>query len=142
MNIPAYKLASVLVMASSVPCVPAQLYAGEKYLRSDDTGLSQGRELWLQNCESCHGYGIADAPVPMNPEEWKFRLSKGEQVLYENAINGYIGPDYSMMPARGGNENLGDEEVRLAVDYMVFLASYYIDKLDINEEVNNDSTTN
>ena len=142
MNGPACKLISALVAALGVPGVPGQLYAGDKYLRSGDSDLSQGRELWLQNCESCHGYGIADAPVPMNPEEWDFRLSKGDQVLYEHAINGYIGPDYSMMPARGGNENLADEEVKLAVDYMVFLASYYIDKLDINEEVNDDSTTN
>jgi len=142
MNVPAYTLTSVLVMASCLPCVPGQLYAGEEYLKSDNQKISQGREIWLQNCESCHGYGIADAPVPMNPEEWEFRLSKGEQVLYDHAINGFIGPEYSMMPARGGNENLEDEEVRLAVDYMIFLAGYYINELDINEEVNDDSTTN
>ena len=97
----------------------------------------------MGTCESCHGYGIADAPVPMNPDEWDFRLSKGKEVLYEHAINGFIGPDYSMMPARGGNENLNDEEVKLAVDYMLFLASFYINKLNMNKEVNtNDSTTN
>jgi cytochrome c5 len=78
----------------------------------------------------------------MNPDEWGSRLNQGKQVLYEHAINGFIGPDYSMMPARGGNDELTDEEVRLAVDYMVFLASYYINKHDINEEENYDSTTN
>lgn len=116
--------------------------AAGQYITSSDKDISHGRELWLQNCESCHGYGIADAPVPMNPEEWSFRLYKGRQLLYKHAINGFIGPDYSMMPARGGNEELDDEEVKLAVDYMIFLASYYINKLDINEEVNYDSTTN
>ena len=106
------------------------------------TRISHGRDIWIQNCESCNGYGIADAPVPMNLDEWKFRLYKGEQILYEHAINGFIGPDYSMMLARGGNEELNDEEVKLAVDYMIFLAGYYINKLDINNEVNYDSTTN
>jgi cytochrome c5 len=116
--------------------------ASEQYITSSDRDISQGRELWIQNCESCHAYGIADAPVPMNPEEWSFRLYKGRQVLYEHAINGFMGPDYSMMPARGGNEELNDKEVKLAVDYMIFLASYYINKLEVNNEANYDSTTN
>ena len=134
MTVPVNRSAAmVLVLCTCLPT--AHVIAGETYLRPDDSKLSQGRELWLQNCETCHGYGIADAPVPMNPEEWDFRLSRGDKVLYAHAINGYIGPDYSMMPPRGGNENLNDEEVRLAVDYMVFLASHYINKLDSNKEV-------
>ena len=78
----------------------------------------------------------------MIPEDWGQRLRKGKQLLYDHAINGFIGPDYSMMPARGGNENLADEEVKLAVDYMIFLAGYYMNKLELNKEVKNDSTTN
>ena len=104
------------------------VFADEQYITSKDKKVSQGREIWLSNCESCHGYGIADAPVPMNPEEWDFRLAKGKSVLYEHAINGFIGPDYSLMPARGGNEKLNDDEVKLAVDYMIFLAGFYINK--------------
>ena len=104
------------------------VYANDQYLTSSDQQITQGREIWLNNCESCHGYGIADAPVPMNPEEWGFRLAKGKPVLYEHAINGFIGPDYSMMPARGGNEKLNDDEVKLAVDYMIYLAGFYINK--------------
>ena len=83
-----------MVLALCSPATASQVAAAEKYLRSDDSNISQGRELWLQNCESCHGYGIADAPVPMNPEDWGQRLSKGKQLLYDHAINGFIGPDY------------------------------------------------
>lgn len=115
--------------------VANSVYANEHYVLPDDENSTQsinkGRAIWLQNCEGCHGYGIADAPVPMRPEEWRFRLAKGKEVLYQHAINGYIGPDYSMMPARGGNENLNDEQVKQAVDYMLFLAGYYINKHDM-----------
>lgn len=120
------KAASALVLMVQLLAQP--VYANDQYITSNDPKISQGREIWLDNCESCHGYGIADAPVPMNPEEWEFRLAKGKPVLYEHAIDGYIGPDYSMMPARGGNEKLNDDEVKLAVDYMVYLAGFYIDK--------------
>ena len=131
---------AVAVLATSIAA--PLLQAGTAYPMPDNRQQSQGRELWLENCETCHGYGIADAPIPMRPEEWRHRLAKGKKALYQHAIEGFIGPDYSMMPARGGNENLTDEQVKLAVDYMVFLAGYYIDKFDSNKEVNNDSTTN
>jgi len=139
---PVNKSVILLMLALCGPAAVSQLIAAEKYLKSDDSNISQGRELWLQNCESCHGYGIADAPVPMNPEDWDHRLNKDKQLLYDHAINGFIGPDYSMMPARGGNENLDDNEVKLAVDYMTFLAGYYMNKHELNKEVKNDSTTN
>ena len=120
--------ASALVLMVQLLVQP--VYANDQYITSNDQQITQGREIWLNNCESCHGYGIADAPVPMNPEEWGFRLAKGKSVLYEHAINGFIGPDYSMMPARGGNEKLNDDEVKLAVDYMIYLAGIYINKQD------------
>jgi len=129
----------VLLMTGIYAVMPLQ--ANEQYIRSDDQTISQGRQIWINNCETCHGYGVADAPIPMRAEEWIFRLSKGKQVLYEHAINGFIGPDYSMMPARGGNENLTDNEVKLAVDYMMFLASYYINQRNIKQEVRYDTTT-
>ena len=88
--------------------------------------LRVGRELWLDNCENCHGHGVADAPVPMRPDDWRSRVAKQRSVLYRHAIDGFIGPDYSMMPARGGNDDLSDTEVVAAVDYMVFLARHYI----------------
>lgn len=96
------------------------------YIQSGNTSLQQGRILWLENCEGCHGYGIADAPIPMRPDEWKHRVAKGRDLLYRHAIEGYIGEDYSMMPARGGNDQLDDEQVKAAVDYMLFLANFYI----------------
>jgi cytochrome c5 len=100
------------------------------YVQSGNEALQQGRDLWLENCEGCHGYGIADAPVPMQPDDWKHRVIKQKEVLYRHAIEGFIGEDYSMMPARGGNDELNDEQVKAAVDYMLFLANFYIKRED------------
>ena len=97
-----------------------------KYIAADSEALEYGRTIWLQNCESCHGYGIAEAPIPMQPEDWSHRVIKHRTTLYTHAIDGFIGPEYSMMPARGGNDALTDEEVKAAVDYMLHLVNYYI----------------
>lgn len=92
--------------------------------------LELGREIWIENCKGCHAYGTAGAPVPMIKEDWKPRVTKDISVLYAHAINGFFGPDDTMMPERGGNPNLSDKEVKLAVDYMLKLAIFYIEKLD------------
>ena len=45
-------------------------------------------------------------------------IKKGIDVLYASAINGYTG-ELGMMPAKGGNPALSDEEVKAAVDYII-----------------------
>ena len=97
------------------------------YIEFSQDNLKQGRGLWIENCEGCHAYGIGDAPIPMEPEAWVKRIAKGKPVLYEHAINGFFGEDDAMMPERGGNLKLSDDEVKAAVDYMVALATYYIE---------------
>lgn len=108
-------------------CTPA-MSDSTAYIQPDKQSLHYGRTIWLENCENCHAYGVADAPVPMQPSDWKHRVTKSRTVLYQHAIEGFIGEDYSSMPARGGNEELSDNEVKAAVDYMLFLANYYINQ--------------
>ncbi len=93
-----------------------------RYRDFDDPHLIKAKAIWMDTCEGCHGWGIAGAPIPLNYEEWGFRIDKGKEVLYEHAINGFFGPDDSMMPERGGNPDLTDDQVKSAVDYMVELA--------------------
>ena len=89
----------------------------------DEPALLKGRTIWLGTCEGCHGIGVAGAPVASNFKAWQPRIAKGKDVLYEHAIEGFFGPKGTMMPARGGNDSLSNEEVKLAVDYMVKVAA-------------------
>ena len=108
------------------------LLAGITSLQADDgypcfpgESLNTGRAVWLDNCWSCHGDGTAGAPRPSRYGEWAQRITRGRDMLYRHAIEGFIGPDYTMMPARGGNEDLNDGEVMAAVDYMLRLVQYF-----------------
>lgn len=124
---PRAQLVTGLLACTILAISTNSIQAGEEaFVVFDKPGLKQGRNVWLENCHGCHAFGIAGAPIPMQPDEWKQRLKKGKPVLYEHALNGFFGPDDTMMPARGGNSKLSDDEVRAAVDYMAALAKHYI----------------
>lgn len=116
--------ASILFLL--LPAAMAAAAEADRYVEFDAAGLRQGRQVWLQTCEACHGYGVASAPIPMRPGDWAARVDKPRELLYEHAIEGFFGPEDTLMPARGGNDELSDEDVMRAVDYMVELAKHYL----------------
>ena len=126
----ALRLISMLFLVIISVSMIKVVYAVDEtmFIEFSDENLKTGRHLWIENCKGCHAFGTAGAPIPMIPDAWKLRVVKDKAVLYDHAINGFFGPDYTMMPERGGNPNLSDEQVRLAVDYMVALAKHYIDR--------------
>ena len=73
-----------------------------------------GQEVYNAACMSCHASGAAGAPMTGNKNQWSERVAKGKDTLYSSAING-IG----VMPAKGGISTLSDDEVKLAVDYLL-----------------------
>jgi cytochrome c5 len=84
-----------------------------------DNPDSAGKQIWQQNCQVCHGPGLAGAPRIGQRKEWAARLDKGAETLTEHAIRGFDGPGGHEMPARGGNPQLSDEDVAAAVRYMI-----------------------
>ncbi|MEM9079278.1 MAG: c-type cytochrome [Verrucomicrobiota bacterium] len=84
----------------------------------EDPDLLAGREVYVIECGLCHDEGEEGAPSLARADEWERREAKGLDVLLDHAINGWQGPD-GKMPARGGTPSLTDEQVTLAVNYML-----------------------
>lgn len=80
--------------------------------------VSAGEAVYYQVCTLCHTRGLAGAPQLGDREAWNARVAQGMETLVERAINGYQGRG-GMMPARGGNPSLSDDEVAAAVAFMV-----------------------
>ena len=81
------------------------------------TALS-GPQVYNSACLSCHGAGIAGAPILGDAAAWAPRVAQGVDLLKEHAIDGYTGA-VGFMPAKGGRVDLSDQEVADAVEYMV-----------------------
>jgi cytochrome c5 len=77
-----------------------------------------GEDVYKTACAACHGAGIAGAPKSGDKGAWGPRIAQGKPTLYEHAIKGYQGKG-GVMPAKGGNTALSDDDVKAAVDYMV-----------------------
>lgn len=80
--------------------------------------LAAGRAVFANNCVKCHVEGLGDAPIVLNPKAWKPRVAQPKETLYKHALEGFWG-DVGEMPKKGDNEDLSDDEVRSAVDYIV-----------------------
>ena len=80
--------------------------------------LAGGKEVYDKSCAMCHATGVAGAPKMGDKAAWSSRIASGADTLYANAIKGFKG-DTGMMPPKGGNTSLSDEDVKAAVDHMV-----------------------
>lgn len=77
-----------------------------------------GPALFEAVCKTCHGAGLAGAPVVGNRAAWAPRIATGIETLHMHSIKGYTGKT-GVMPSKGGRTDLPDELVEAAVDYMV-----------------------
>lgn len=84
----------------------------------EEVDLEEGQQVYDRSCASCHEQGIAGAPARGDQQQWEARLEKGYDALVANSIAGYQG-EAGVMPPRGGNPDLSDEEVAAAVAYMM-----------------------
>lgn len=80
-------------------------------------GTLDGSVIYGNLCAGCHKSGAGGAPT-LARGEWTARLAQGNDVLYRHAIEGYIG-EAGVMPPKGGNPALTDEQVTVTVDWML-----------------------
>ena len=77
-----------------------------------------GKDVVAAACNACHATGAAGAPKIGDKAAWQARFDQGMDTLFDHAINGFTG-SMGMMPAKGGNMSLSDEEVKAAVISML-----------------------
>jgi cytochrome c5 len=80
-------------------------------------GSLTGQQVFAQVCKTCHETGLAGAPKLGDKAQWTPRIAQGEQTLVQHAIAGFQGKT-GVMPPKGGNPQLTDEEVHRAVVYI------------------------
>jgi cytochrome c5 len=99
------KLVIAIVAAVLAPAAMAAAPAAK--------GGINGEKVYAANCASCHAAGVLGAPKAGDKAAWAPRVKQGKEVLYTHGLNGF-----KMMPAKGGNPGLKDDEVKAAIDFM------------------------
>lgn len=79
---------------------------------------ASGQSTYEQACALCHAAGVGDAPIPGDASAWAARVDAGREALIANALDGK-----GLMPPKGGQVYLSDEDVIAAVDYMLELTA-------------------
>ncbi len=90
-----------------------EVVVGEAPVAGAQPAGKSGEQVYNQACMACHTSGALNAPRLGNSDDWGPRLAQGKDILIKHAIEGI-----RMMPPRGGNAALTDEEVAAAVVYL------------------------
>ena len=93
---------------------PAPAPAAALRVAEAQAAARSGAEVYDMVCHVCHSTGVLNSPKLGDAAVWRERLAKGKEALYANSINGL-----NLMPPKGGRPDLSDDEIRLAVDYML-----------------------
>ena len=90
------------------------LGACSKQAPEPDPVLVKGKAIYTGTCKACHAQAINGAPIPGNQKMWGPRAKQGLEVLVKHASEGY-----GLMPARGGNDALTQEDLEAAITFML-----------------------
>jgi cytochrome c5 len=80
-------------------------------------GTTDGSVIFGNLCTGCHTSGAGGAPI-LDQAHWGPRIAQGKDTLYKHAVEGFTG-SAGVMPAKGGNPALTDEQVKATVDWML-----------------------
>ena len=80
-------------------------------------GTLDGAVIYGNLCAGCHKSGAGGAPL-LTAAGMGARAGQGKDTLHKHAIEGYSG-SAGVMPAKGGNPALTDDQVKATVDWML-----------------------
>ena len=86
-------------------------------LASATASAADGATVYNQNCAMCHVPGLANSPKFGDKEAWAPRLATGRDALLTSVLKGK-----GVMPPKGGNPKLTDDEVAAALDHIMAAA--------------------
>lgn len=78
-------------------------------------GQRTGEQIFKKVCLQCHAADslVPNAPRITNNADWAPRIAQGFETLFSKASSGF-----NAMPARGGQADLTDDELKRAIAYM------------------------
>jgi len=107
-------VASVRVGAEGAAAL-AELHEANAPAPADSVAAEvDGEQVYNGLCVTCHATGLAGAPISSSDQMAQLLSEKGIDTMMMNAINGI-----NVMPPRGGNPSLTDEQIRAAVEFML-----------------------
>lgn len=80
-------------------------------------GTMDGSKIFGNLCTGCHTSGAGGAPKLEAAGIGARLAAQGIDMLIKNAISGYTG-SVGVMPAKGGNPALSDDQVKATVEWM------------------------
>ncbi|HIW05773.1 MAG TPA: c-type cytochrome [Candidatus Ignatzschineria merdigallinarum] len=100
-------------------------------LVSDVVKAKSPQDVYAGLCASCHDTGLNDAPLTGDNAAWAARFQeRGLDGLHASSINGR-----NLMPAKGGDPRLTDEEVMNTVDFILAKSGIEVASSDPAEDI-------
>ncbi|WP_051396269.1 c-type cytochrome [Ignatzschineria larvae DSM 13226] len=100
-------------------------------LVADGPKVKAPQEIYVSLCASCHDTGLNDAPHMGDNAAWSVRFQeRGLDGLHNSALHGR-----NLMPAKGGDPRLSDEEVIHTVDFILANSGIEVAASDPAEDI-------
>lgn len=106
--------AAAAAAPAATPEAPAKTADAGGAIAISPEAATVGKKLYESTCFACHGAGVAGAPKLGDKAAWAPLIATGMDAMMQVAIHGK-----GAMPPRGTAMSASDDELRMAVEYMV-----------------------
>lgn len=86
--------------------------------QTSNLDIAKGEQIYKTACFVCHDMAVAGAPKFGDKDSWAPRIEQDLNTLFNHALQGFQG-NSGVMPPKGGQVGLPDDDVKAAVIYML-----------------------